>query len=286
VVVKNGTVSALASVRKCGYILTTLALVLVIGGCGHTKPPTLISADPSTVSAPPSDPRSQLAGLVAAAQDKALVATYTLATDGRADRTVLVSRATDASTRVDVPAGAASGGANVSIVSNPQGTYQCLLGGPATTLGPAPTPTVAPSASASASASPSGTPAPPRYLAPACVRVAGPGAAVPARYDSVIPHVFTDWMAVMTDRTAPIQVFVAAALPHSTGQCYSVEPSSASIEPAMQAGIFCYLPDGTLTAAAITHNTLMLDGTPAPAPPTNPLPGPVTKGPAAPVKAP
>src|SRR6185369_17731703 len=64
VVVKNGTVSALASVRKCGYILTTLALVLVIGGCGHTKPPTLISADPSTVSAPPSDPRSQLAGLV------------------------------------------------------------------------------------------------------------------------------------------------------------------------------------------------------------------------------
>ena len=43
---------------------------------------------------------------------------------------------------------------------------------------------------------------------PACVRVAGPDASVPARYDSVIPHIFTDWMAVMTDRTAPIQVFV------------------------------------------------------------------------------
>ena len=92
-------------------------------------------------------------------------------------------------------------------------------------------------------------------------------------------------MDVMTDRNAPILVFLAAPLPHSGGQCFSVEPSSASIEPPMQAGIFCYTADGTLTAAALAHNKLAIVGQPAPAPPSNPLPGPITNGPAAPVKA-
>ena len=112
----------------------------------------------------------------------------------------------------------------------------------------------------------------------------GRSGTIPKKYDPVIQHVFTDWMAVMTDRDAPILVFVAAPLPHSTGQCFSVEPSSASIAPPMQAGIFCYTPDGTLTAAAIAHNKLTAVAAAAPAPPNNPLPGPVTSGPAAPIK--
>jgi hypothetical protein len=278
-VVKNGTVSAPAILRKCGYILTTLSLALLIDGCGHTKPPTLISDNPSVTSAPPSDPRAQLAGLVAAAQDQNFVAPYTLVTDGQANRTVLVTRSADGSARVDVPGGALSGGANVSIVANADGIYQCLLGGPATTLAGVPAPT--PSASASPSVPPT-----PQFVAPACVRVADPDESIPKKYDPVIQHVFTDWMQVMTDRDAPILVFLAAPLAHSTGQCFSIEPSSASIAPPMQAGIFCYLPNGTLTAAALAHYTLTIIGSPASAPPSNPMPGPVTDGPAAPVTSP
>lgn len=277
--VKNDSVSGRPPLRKCGYILTALALVLLIDGCGHTNPPHLISDNPTLTSAPPSDPRTELAGLAAAAQDRKYVAAYTLTTDGQADRTVLVSLAADGSTRVDVPSGALSGGANVSMVSNSQGTYQCVLGGPATTFGTAPAASPSPSPSAS-------IPPVTRWSAPACVKVAEVGARVPNRYDQTIAHLFSDWLDVMTDQDAPILVFEAAPLPHSTGTCYSVEPSSASIAPPMQAGIFCYEADGTLSAAALAHNRIVINGNPAPAPPGNPLPGPISAGPAAPNRAP
>jgi len=55
----------------------------------------------------------------------------------------------------------------------------------------------------------------------------------------------------MLDRTAPISVFPASRLAHSTGACYSVESSSASLAPVIGSGIFCFTPDGTLTAAKI-----------------------------------
>ncbi len=274
--VKNDSVFAPATLRKYGNILAAAAVLLTLGGCGG-KPPQLLSSNPDVSSAPPSDPRGQLAALVAAAQDQHFVGAYTLHTDGRADRTVLVSRAVDGSSRIDVPGGALGGGADVSIAANATGIFQCVLSGPATTLA---------TATSSPGPDPSASPANPAFPAPACVRLAGPGGQIPKKYDPVIPHIFTDWMTVMTDRNAPILVFQAAALPGSSGQCFSVEPSSASMAPPMQAGIFCYLPDGTLTAAAIAHNRLTIIGQPAPAPPTDPLPGPVIDGPAAPIKAP
>jgi hypothetical protein len=54
----------------------------------------------------------------------------------------------------------------------------------------------------------------------------------------------------------------------------------------MSAGIFCFLPDGTLTAAAIAHNRLTIVGTAGPPPATNPLPAGVINGPIAPVNGP
>lgn len=258
--------------------MAALITILALSGCGTGHPPQLISngTDPgrSTAATAPTDPHGQLVGLVAAAQDRRYIAAYTLVTRGRADRTVLVSLAGDASWRVDVPGAALSGGADVSIVGNSTGTYQCLLGGPATVP------------LSRLISTPSTVPTPVTYPAPACVKVAAAGKPVPARYDPVIEHFFTDWLDVLINRNAPISVFHATPLPRSTGACFSVEPSAASLVPPIDAGIYCFLPDGTLTAATIAGNSLVLSGLPATAPPTNPLPAPVIAGPAAPVKAP
>lgn len=205
---------------------------------------------------------------MAAARDRRYVAAYTLVTRGRADRTVLASVATDASWRVDVPGGALGGGADVAIVGDTTGTYQCLLGGSGTTL-------------AAITTSPASG-----YPAPTCVKVAAAGHRVPARYDPIFEHMFTDWLDVLTDREAPISVFTASPLSNSTGTCFSVEPSAASLAPPIAPGIYCFLPDGTMTAAAISDNTLTMAGPPAPAPPSTTLPAVVTPGPAAPTKAP
>ena len=125
-----------------------------------------------------------------------------------------------------------------------------------------------------------------RYPAPVCVKVAAAGKPVPRKYDPVFEHIFTDWLGVLLDRTAPISVFPAAPLPHSTGSCYSVESSSASLAPVMDSGIFCFTSDGTLTAAKIDSGTLTISGSAVAAPPTTSLPAPITAGPAAPTKAP
>ena len=118
------------------------------------------------------------------------------------------------------------------------------------------------------------------------MKVAAAGGRVPARYDPVFEHLFTDWLGVMLDRNAPISVSVVPPLPHATGACYSVEPSAVSLAPVMGAGIFCFAPDGTLTAAKINQGTILIAG-PAVAPAkTTTLPAPVTDGPPAPVSAP
>ncbi len=118
------------------------------------------------------------------------------------------------------------------------------------------------------------------------MKVAAAGKSVPKRYDPVFEHIFTDWLGVMLDRDAPISVFAAAPLPKSTGACYSVESNSASLAPVMGPGIFCFTPDGTLTAAKINAGTLTLAGPTLAAPSTTTLPAPITAGPAAPTRAP
>jgi hypothetical protein len=267
--------------RNWACVVTALTIMLTSAACGRTSPPHLLSNDPDgSASVGPADPSDRLAALAAALADKRYVAAYTLHTDGQPDRSVLVSIATDDSWRVDVPAGALRGGANVALVSDKSGVYQCLLSGPATNVAPA-DPKPGPSGSPSPSVSP-----PPFYASPACVKASAAGRPLPSRIDPQIEHIFTDWLDVMTDRDSPISVFQAAPLPNSTGSCFSIEPISASIAPPMSAGIFCFQADGTITAAAIAHNRLTLAGAVGSAAATNPLPGGVINGPLAPVKAP
>jgi hypothetical protein len=132
----------------------------------------------------------------------------------------------------------------VAIAAVPSGLYQCALG-----------------------------------TAPSCVLVAPPDGTVPAADDPRVQYLFTSWLRILTDRQQAIAVNPAAALPGSSGQCFSVEPNSAALAAPVDAGIYCYDPDGTLTAATLAMGSFVLAGPPGAAPATVTLPGPVTAGP-------
>ena len=111
-----------------------------------------------------------------------------------------------------------------------------------------------------------------------CFRIGNPDAALPARSDPRVYHVFTDWLRVFGNRDAAISVDTAAPLPGSRGQCFSIEPNSAALASPVDPGVYCYDDKGTLTAAALAMGTLTLASAPAPAPPSVVLPGPVVPG--------
>jgi hypothetical protein len=222
-------------------------VLLAAAGCGADGAaqagPT--SAPPAAAPAPA---RAQLAGAAAAAKDRGLLAFYTLKSGDRADRTVTVVRAPDRSWRVDIPGGALGGTADVSVAQNKDGLYQCAL----------------PSAA-------SGVPA-------TCVRVAAAGGRIKSWADPRVQHPFTDWLEVFTDSRAALSVSTTKALPGSEGTCYSVESTSASLSAPVDAGIYCYATDGTLTAARLSFGTLTLSAPPGAPPARADLPGPVVSG--------
>jgi hypothetical protein len=116
-----------------------------------------------------------------------------------------------------------------------------------------------------------------------CVRIAGK---LPAKADPKIQYLITDWLKVLTDRQVALAVWAVQSLPGATGQCYSVESSAASLTLPVDAGIYCYETDGTLTAARLSFGTLTLAGAPGAAPPSVVMPGPVVPGQPLPLAAP
>jgi hypothetical protein len=231
-----------------------LAITLFALGTGCSgRPPVLPGDGPSGSPGPaaPPDAWGQLAARVAAAQDKRYVAGYTLTHSGQPPRTVTVTVAQDGSWLVSIPGGVLGGTADVTVADSRTGLYQCATG-----------------------------------TSPGCVRVAGPDGQLPAAVDPRLEHVFTDWLVVLADRQVAISVDTAKPLPGARGQCFSVEPSSASLVAPVDAGVYCYDTDGTLTAANLSLGTLMLTGTPAPAPPTAALPAPIVPRAALPTAAP
>jgi hypothetical protein len=219
--------------------------LVALAACGADEPAPGPEAPTTAAPTGAPDARVQLAGLAAAAQDRKLTALYTLSAPGRADRTVVLTTAADGSWRVDVPLGALGGTADVSMAQNPGGLFQCAL----------------PSAE--------------RPVQPACVRVADPDGTLDRGIDPRVQHPFTDWREVLTDRSAPLSVSTAQPLPGASGACFSVETTTASVNAPLDAGIYCYAPDGTFTGAKVSFGTLLLAGAPAAAPATITLPGPV-----------
>ena len=227
-------------------------------GCGGAPPPDDL---PTPTALPPQADRDRLAGLAAAAKDRRYVATYTLSTPKRSNRTVTVAVASDGSWVVAVPAGALSGLADIAMFFSAAGLFQCALG---------------PAAGAGGL-----RPDLPR-VTPGCVKLGKLTAAIDPR----VHHLFTDWIDPLVDRETALSVAAAAALPGSRGACYSVESNSAALAPPVDPGIYCYDSDGTLTAARLGFGTLTLTGAVAPAPPSVTMPGPVLNRAPLPMTAP
>jgi hypothetical protein len=206
--------------------------------------------------------RDSLAGLAAAAKDRGYVATYRLATAGRSDRTVTVAVAGDGSWIVAVPAGAFDGLADVAMYGSPTGRlFQCALG----------------PADGAARRRPDLDP-----VRPGCVRLRD----LDDRIDPRVHHVFTDWIDPLVDRATALSVMTAPPLPGAAGSCFSVESNSAALDPPVDPGVYCYQPDGLLTAARVGFGTLVLAGRPAAAPSTVARPAPVVRRDPVPMKAP
>ncbi|WP_249714838.1 hypothetical protein [Rhizomonospora bruguierae] len=234
------------------YVILVAALggmvLAAASGCGGNEPARADSTAAASPSAPPTSPRDQLAGAAAAAKDRDLLALYTLRSAGREDRTVTVVRAQDGSWRVDIPGGALGGTADVAIVRDAEGLYQC------------------------------GLPSISRPEPSTCVRVAEPDGQLEAATDPRVQHPFTDWPNILTDPRVALSVSIAKPLAEAQGTCYSVESTSASLAAPVDPGVYCYQPDGTLTAARLGFGTLTLTAPPGAAPARVDLPGPVVSG--------
>jgi hypothetical protein len=227
----------------------------MVAGCASQPPAPLPSP---SVDTRPAD-RDRLAGLAAAAKDQRYVATYTLSSPNRPNRTVTVAFAIDGTWVVAIPGGALSGLADVAMYHSGT-TYQCLLGPAAGTTGARPD--LGP-------------------LTPSCAAIAELTAAT----DPLVHHIFTDWIDALLDRATALSV-AASALPGASGSCYSVESTSTALAPPVDPGIYCYGDDGILTGARLGFGTIVLAGTVEAAPPSVALPAPVVARPPLPVTAP
>lgn len=183
-------------------------------------------------------------------------AAYRLSVHDSPEQSVSVTLAADGTWRVDVAGGALGGTADVSVTRTTNGLYQCSLPSTDTATGTG------------------------------CVRVAGPDGDIGRKYDPRVQHAFTDWLGVLTDQKAALAVSAAPAAKGVRGACFSVESSSASLTPPLDLGVYCFDQDGTLTAATLSFGTLVLEGTPGPAPASVSLPGPVIDGDPLPTAAP
>ncbi len=229
--------------RRGPGLLAVALLTVGVAACGDEAP----AATPTSSAPPPpaagdgADARVDLAGRAAAAQDNAYAALYRL-DDGSGPRDVVATSAADGTWRVDVSRGVQGGTTDVSIVSTAAGVFQCTV---------------------TTAANP---------VAPSCARVAEAGKRVPKKYSPRVERLFQPALAVFTDRQSALTVTEVWPLEGAKGACYSIDSISASLDPPVDVGIYCYAEDGVLTAARVGFGVLQLVSQ-VPGPPTVPLPG-------------
>jgi hypothetical protein len=236
--------------------MATAMVVACVSACGGDPAPPQPSPSASVSTAPDLDTaRVALAARAALAQDHRFAALYTLDTPGRAQRNVVATVADDGSWRVDIAGGILGGTADVSIISNTTGVYQCSL---------------------SSATNP---------LNPTCVLVAEAGKRLPAEFDPGVERIFRQSLSVFTDRQAALSVTAMPPLPGSqtqglTSSCFSVDSISASLRAPVDVGIYCYSAEGLLTGSRTEFGLLALASAPVPPPHEVLLPGPIVEGPA------
>jgi hypothetical protein len=240
-------------VVRAGLLLT---LCVVLGACSGDPPPP----DTTPSATAPQTDRDRLAGLVAAAKDRRYLAAYTLRAPNRPDRTVTVAYGVDNSWVVSIPGGAWSGLADIAMFADPGGQrYECVIGWAVGAAGRRPD----------------------LDLRPGCTKIDTLAKAT----DPGLHHVFFDSTDPLLDRGSALSVAATAALPNTTGSCFSVESTSAALAPPVLTGTYCYRPDGILTGARLAIGTLTL-GSVVDAPPSVAMPAPAVSASPLPLVAP
>lgn len=234
-------------------LLVVLTCAALTSACAEEDPVAEASSPAGPTRA--AEPRLQLAARAAAAQDLRQIAQYVFKSAdksaGRPQRNVVVTLAGDDSWRIDVQGGALGGTVDIALVHTGGKLYHCALVSPT-------------------------------YLTPGCVEINK----MSGSFDPKIQHLFTDWLNVFTDRDVALVVSTANPILNTTGTCYSVDTSTVSVTSPVDAGIYCYAEDGTLTAAKTSFGTLALVATPAAGPPTITLPSAVVPGKPLPIASP
>ncbi len=220
-----------------------------VAGCAGTPPPATPSPAVSDAPDPGDASRAALAARAALAQDRTFAALYKFVPDDGPARNVVATVAADGSWRVDVAGGVLGGTTDVSVVSLPNGVFQCGLASPT------------------------------NPIQSTCVLAAKAGQRLPKDDDPKVERVFRQWLSVFTDRQSALSVAPAQRLAGATGDCWSVDSIQASLAAPVDVGIYCYNPDGLLTAAHVDFGTITLASTPVAAPAKVSLPGPITGGP-------
>jgi hypothetical protein len=229
--------------------LSALLALAVTAGCSGAPDPQP-TPTPSAGGDDTPDSRADLIARATLAQDKAYAALYTLTEDDNGTQhNVVATIGADGTWRVDESHAMLGGTADVSIVSTAAGVFQCTVSSPSN-------PTT-----------------------PSCVRVANPGKKVAKDYSPQVERLFRQWLPVFTDRQSALAVTEVDPLDGAQGTCFSIDSIAASIKAPVDIGIYCYAPDGVLTAARVDFGRLKLVSQVA-GPATVPLPGPVGPGPA------
>jgi hypothetical protein len=214
--------------------LLTITLAAALTGCASGSPVTLPSGSPSPDDTLPL--RALLSARAAQASAHFFTGSYSLTTGaGMPAQTVTIARSS-LGYRLDI----ASGSTTSVLIHTTAGTFQCSLGGGM----------------------------------PGCSEVAKRGTSLPIALDPRLQHVFTDWPAKLADPSTAITVSVPSIRPTTQGDCFQIDPVSASMDPAVDSGVYCFASNGTVTGVRLANGTLVLTAT-SPPPATLDLPAPI-----------
>jgi hypothetical protein len=72
-------------------------------------------------------------------------------------------------------------------------------------------------------------------------------ASPPAGADPRAQHAFTDWLEKLADPAAALSVAMATPPSGATGDCFSVEGTTASLDPPVDPGLYCFDSVGRIT---------------------------------------
>ncbi len=248
--------------RPAPVLSIAAALALIVTGCdgaGDAEAQTSPSPSVSPTSAA-LRPSTQLAARAALGQDQHYSASYRFTPSGGGPAGSARVERTKAGVRLDIlqPADAANVERTTVVVTTTAGSVYCRL--TATGKG--------------------------------CVKQP------PTGLDPRAQHAFTDWLEKFADPAAAISVAVTAPPKGAAGTCFSVEGTTASVDPPVDPGTYCFDNVGRITALSLgsgVFTVVQVGGAPdqvtvpapvgksvpaaakpSPTPPATPSPGPTS----------